>query len=228
MKPTAIKANVLFTIDLKVSGQMLSIPVYEGENQQQLVKRFCEEHVFKSDYKEAIKTKIIESLLATIKKAGVSAALKKKVNAFLSQDEQSLSYASKEKSEPSLKHSNISTPFKQLINQSNPQSSQRKSVAALVNKSKKDSSDQSKADEPRLASKPSCIRRNKREPVYHPNPHNSLNCSKKSCQSVKAIDSDLVAAYETILKKSKEPQIKIMAKKYLQQVGYLLKQPRSN
>ncbi len=28
------KSNVMFTIDIKISGQTMSIPVYEGENHE--------------------------------------------------------------------------------------------------------------------------------------------------------------------------------------------------
>lgn len=77
------KKNALFTIDIKISGQVLSIPVYEGENHEELVKRFCEQHIFKSEYREAVKDRIIDALMQTVKKAEISAALKKKVTNFL-------------------------------------------------------------------------------------------------------------------------------------------------
>jgi hypothetical protein len=59
MSSLSKKTNILFTIDVKVSGQTISVPVYDGENHEQLVKRFCEQHIFKSDYQQAIKDKII-------------------------------------------------------------------------------------------------------------------------------------------------------------------------
>lgn len=45
------RGSIMFTIDIKVSGQNMSIPVYDGENYEELIKRFCEQHVFKADYK---------------------------------------------------------------------------------------------------------------------------------------------------------------------------------
>ena len=37
------------------------------------------------------------------------------------------------------------------------------------------------------------------------------------------LDSDLMKAYETIYKKSREPNMKNMAKKYLEECGYFKK-----
>lgn len=73
----------IFTIDIRVSGQSMSIPVYEGENHEELVRRFCEQHVFKADYKEAIKDKIIESLMESLRRVEISGALRRKVDGFL-------------------------------------------------------------------------------------------------------------------------------------------------
>ena len=49
----------------------MSIPVYESDNHDTLVKRFCEEHLIKHDFQQKVKDKIIETLLGILKKSNV-------------------------------------------------------------------------------------------------------------------------------------------------------------
>ena len=42
------KTKSVFSIDLKISGQVLSVPVLQNDTHETLVARFCENHLIKN------------------------------------------------------------------------------------------------------------------------------------------------------------------------------------
>ena len=63
--------NPLFSLDVKIGGKQMSVPVYEKDNHDSLVQRFCDQHLVKQDYKQAVKDKIIENLLQILKQGKI-------------------------------------------------------------------------------------------------------------------------------------------------------------
>ena len=61
----------LFSLDVKIGGKEMSVPVFEKDSHDSLVQRFCDEHLVKQDYKQTVKDKIIENLLHILKQGKI-------------------------------------------------------------------------------------------------------------------------------------------------------------
>ena len=61
----------LFSLEVKIGGKKMTVPVYEKDNHDSLVQRFCDEHLVQQEYQQAVKDKIIENLLQILKQGKV-------------------------------------------------------------------------------------------------------------------------------------------------------------
>lgn len=78
-----VQAAPVFSLDVKIGGKKVSMPVYAADTHDSLVKRFCDQHLVKEDYKDAVKDKIIGTLLQILQQGKVGSDIQAKITNFV-------------------------------------------------------------------------------------------------------------------------------------------------
>lgn len=78
-----VQAAPVFSLDVKIGGKKVSMPVYAADTHDSLVNRFCDQHLVKEDYKDAVKDKIIGTLLQILQQGKVGSDIQAKITNFV-------------------------------------------------------------------------------------------------------------------------------------------------